>query len=118
MAYKDKIKEKANWVRYYWAHPCIRITKLIRRKDKTSKVCAKDIWRLAKKQKMICPLTGRRLSNENISVDHIEHLTNGGSSHIENIRLTVKEANIARHTQSDEVFIKLCQDVVNHNRKA
>ena len=114
MAYKDKTKEKANWIKYYWRHPCTRIAKGVKRKDKTSEITGLDIWRLAKKQKMVCPLTGRRLSNDNVSADHIAHLVNGGHSGINNLRLVVKEANLARHTMSDADFLAMCQDVVDN----
>lgn len=111
MAYKDKIKEKSNWLKYYWRHPFTRIAKSIKRKDKSSTITGSDIWKLAKKQKLICPLSGRKITNKNISPDHIIHLTNGGNSKINNLRLVVREANLARHTMNDQQFIKMCEDI-------
>lgn len=114
MAYKDKTKQKANWSRYYWRHTFLRLAKNVKRKDNKTQLTAFDIWKLAKRQKLICPLTGRRLTSDNISVDHIKHKKEGGKSIIENSRLVVKEANLARHIMSDADFLIMCQDVVNN----
>ena len=80
-----------------------------------SKVTALSLWGLAKRQKCICPLSGRRITNENISVDHIVPLSKGGTHDISNLRLTVKESNIARQSMTDAEFVSLCRDVVNHS---
>jgi len=101
-------------MKYYFRHPCTRVAKLIRRKDKTSTVKPIDIWRLAKKQKCRCALTNRILTNENVSADHIICLAHGGKSEINNIRLVTKEVNVARHLLNDKDFLQLCNDVVNH----
>lgn len=61
---------------------------------------------------MLCALTGRRLTNENISPDHIIPISKGGTHDIGNIRLVDRDANIARAALSDEDFLKLCKDVV------
>lgn len=76
-----------------------------------------DFWKLAKKQKLICPLTGRRLASDNISVDHIIPLSKGGKNSIDNFRLVDKHANLARLHYTDEVFFKLCQDVFEFQSK-
>jgi len=73
---------------------------------------AVDLALLAKRQKMLCALTGRRLTNENISPDHIIPISKGGTHDIGNIRLVDRDANIARASLSDEDFLKLCKDVV------
>jgi 5-methylcytosine-specific restriction endonuclease McrA len=104
--------------RYYWRHACLRIAYSIKRKDRTSIITGWDIWKLAKQQKLICALTGRKLSGGNVSPDHIIPLRNGGTSDISNIRLTIKEANIAKHYMSHPDFINLCVDIVKHNSNA
>ena len=102
---------------YYKRHSLRRISRGIVRKHrglrrKECNVTPWDLWKLAKKQKMLCPLTGRRLATDNISVDHIIPLVKGGTHALSNLRLVRKEANLARHTLSDEEFYSLCLDVV------
>ena len=76
-----------------------------------------DLWKLAKRQKMLCALTGRHLTNENVSPDHIIPISKGGTHEIGNLRLVDRDANIARASLTDEEFLSLCHDVVNHLKK-
>lgn len=110
--YKDKLKEKEKFKRYYWNHPFIRLAKAIKKRDKNSKITAKDLWLLAKKQKCKCALTGVKLTNDDISPDHIVPISKGGSSDISNIQLVIKSANLAKHTLSENEFIQLCIDIL------
>lgn len=110
---QNKVKERCKT--YYWKHPLTRLAKFLKRKDKQSKITSVDLWRLAHKQKMICPLSGRRLTNESISVDHIIHRSNGGKADLTNLRLVAKEINLARHILNDEQFIQMCKDVTEYN---
>lgn len=96
-------------------HTFIRLMKLLKCKGECSTIRPIDLWKIAKRQRCKCALTGRRLTNENISSDHIICKTHGGLTSPENIRLVVKEANIARNTLSDDKFIALCKDVVEYN---
>lgn len=114
MAYKDKEKEKAKCRKYYWKHPFTRMAKSILKRDKKSIITSKNLWSLAKKQKMICALTGEKLTNKNISPDHIVPLSLGGSSDISNIQLVIKDANLAKHYLSQEKFIDLCKKVIKN----
>lgn len=75
---------------------------------------ALDIWRIAKKQKLICALTGDKLTNDTISIDHIIPKSQGGSNKPENIRLVDKDVNLARRALTDQQFIELCKKVVSH----
>ena len=74
-----------------------------------------DFWKLAKKQKLICPLTGRKLTNETISIDHIKPIGNGGKHELDNLRLVCLDANIARNDLGDANFFQLCKDVALFN---
>ena len=121
---KDKkAKRNGRQVRHYWRHTFRRIRRCLlgnaRHKDRLAatahNVTALSLWGLAKRQKCICPLSGRRITNENISVDHIVPLSKGGTHDISNLRLTVKESNIARQSMTDAEFVSLCRDVVNHS---
>jgi CRISPR/Cas system Type II protein with McrA/HNH and RuvC-like nuclease domain len=75
-----------------------------------------DLWRLAKKQKCKCALTGQLLSKDNISLDHIQPVSLGGNNNFDNLRLVAKRVNIARQNMTDFEFLQLCQDVVSYNR--
>ena len=59
-----------------------------------------------------CALTGRVLTPETVSLDHIVPLSKGGVSTTDNIQFVTHEANQAKSTLSQEEFIKLCRDVV------
>lgn len=82
--------------------------------DISQYLTAFDLWCIAKRQKLLCALTGEKLTNETISVDHIIPKSQGGSNKRENIRLVHKDANLARRALSDKQFLELCKKVVSH----
>ena len=106
---RDKEYRRHHWMK----HPFVRISKRLRNRDKTSTVTPLDLWKIAKRQNCKCALTGRKLTTENTSPDHIICLTNGGLTVAENIRLVVKDVNNARGMMNDQVFIRLCEDVLH-----
>jgi 5-methylcytosine-specific restriction endonuclease McrA len=71
-----------------------------------------DLWRMCRRQKCICPITGRKLTNENMSVDHIKPMVHGGGKDLSNIRLTTKDANLAKQCLSDSELLSLARDIV------
>lgn len=73
-----------------------------------------DLWKIAKRQKLLCPFTGQKLTVENISVDHFISKSKGGLNIPSNIRLVVKSINTAKQTMTDDEFINLCKCVVNY----
>ncbi len=73
-----------------------------------------DLFCIAKRQKLLCALTGEKLTNETISVDHIIPKSQGGSNRPENIRLVHKDVNLARRALTDEQFLSLCKKVVSY----
>lgn len=96
-------------------HPCKKVAKSLKNRDKKSVVTPFDVWKIARRQKRLCALSGRKLTASNISPDHIVCLTNGGKSEPNNIRLVVKEVNVARQTMNDIDFFNMCQDIVRFN---
>ena len=92
------------------------MAKSIRKGDKTSIISKFDLFNIAKKQKLICALTGRKLTLNNISPDHIIPKARGGQSIPENIQLVTIEANRAKHMMNNNDFINLCLDVINFNK--
>jgi 5-methylcytosine-specific restriction endonuclease McrA len=82
---------------------------------KIGKITALDLWSLAKKQGLRCPISGEKLTIENISVDHIIPRSKGGTNILENLRLVTRAVNTAKHTMSDAEFFSFCQNIVNHH---
>lgn len=72
-----------------------------------------EFWRLCLRQRCRCPLTGQRLTRDNISVDHIVPKSKGGSTGIENLRLVTKDVNMAKQSMTDEQLLALCRSVVS-----
>lgn len=70
------------------------------------------------KQNYICPLSGRILKKGiNASSDHIIHKKYGGLNTRKNIRFVDMQVNLARRDYTDEDFIKMCYEVVNHQEQ-
>ena len=84
--------------------------------EKGWKVDPFELWKLAKRQRLVCPISGRKLTGANASVDHIVALTKGGKNELANIQLTTKEVNIAKHILDTATFIQLCQDIVSYQK--
>ncbi len=112
--YRDQRKKRQR--KYRDTRCFVRLVKSLKKKDNSSTITKFDLWRIAKKQKCLCALSGRRLTATNISPDHIIPLCLGGKTDRSNIRLTVKEVNNARHYMEDNVFIKMCEDVYKYNK--
>lgn len=76
------------------------------------RITAKELWSIAKKQKMKCPLTGRKLTKTSISIDHIIPISKGGTNHPSNIRFVDYHANLALAHFGDAALIELAKDIV------
>jgi hypothetical protein len=81
------------------------------------KITAFDLYCIAHKQRMICPLTGEHLTRATISVDHIVPSSKGGLNIPSNIRLTTRDINYFKRTMTDEALLTLCKQVVNQLSK-
>jgi hypothetical protein len=77
-------------------------------------ITAGDLWKIAKKQRLICPLTGIRLNASNMSVDHIIPISKGGTNHPSNIRLVQKWVNIMLQDKTDEEFFLMCRTITTY----
>ena len=82
---------------------------------KDSKITPFDLWKIAKRQKLICPVTGQKLTTENISLDHIIPRSKGGLNIPSNIRLTTKSVNFSKRNMTDKEFYDLCINVVKYH---
>jgi 5-methylcytosine-specific restriction endonuclease McrA len=96
--YSKRILKKLAWTTNYYC--------------KDGKITAFDLWKIAKKQRLICPLTGEKLTNKNISVDHILPKSNGGTNEISNIRLIILQANRAKQSLTDTELYGLCKKII------
>lgn len=102
----------------YKCHYFAYLSRYVNRRCKTGKrVTALDLFGIAKKQELVCPLTGEKLTRNNISLDHITSLTRGGTNSLDNLRFITRQANTAKHTMSDAEFLSFCQNIVNHSTK-
>jgi 5-methylcytosine-specific restriction endonuclease McrA len=61
-----------------------------------------------------CALTGRPLTLESVSIDHVVPVSNGGDSSVDNLELVAMEVNTAKGTLSRKAFVELCVDVACH----
>ena len=107
-------KRKGYRKSYYNKHPLKRLSWSMNYLYKNGTITGYDLWKIAKKQRMICPLSGEKLTNENISVDHIISKSNGGINNVVNIRLVTKFVNISKQTMTDEMFVSKCKQIVDH----
>jgi 5-methylcytosine-specific restriction endonuclease McrA len=76
------------------------------------KITALDLWSIAKKQKLICPLTGEKLTCKNISVDHIMPISKDGANTPSNIQLITNHANTIKNNMNLAELLHLCQAIV------
>ena len=70
---------------------------------------------IAKKQKLVCPLTGRKLQGNTMSVDHKIPISRGGTNELSNLQFVHIDVNYAKQDLLQEEFIQLCRDVVSVN---
>lgn len=78
------------------------------------KVTAARLLDLAKRQNYRCAITGRELTPETASLDHIVPLSRGGAHVLSNIWLVDQKVNFAKGTMTYGEFVQLCRDVVEH----
>ena len=67
------------------------------------------------RSKCLCALSGIKLKSDNVSVDHIVAVSNGGTNSPNNIRLTTAKINRMRNTMEDKEFIELCKAITKHS---
>lgn len=77
-----------------------------------SKITAKQLMALVHRQGYRCALTGRHLTPDTASVDHIIPLSEGGDHAVHNLQVVHKHLNNAKGTMSQHEFIAMCREVV------
>lgn len=76
----------------------------------------KRLFELLEQQQYRCAISGRELTPENATVDHVVPLAKGGEHCASNAQLLDDEINRAKGTKTNEEFLAICQEVVAHNR--
>ena len=85
---------------------------MVENEIKNERLRMQDLRDMLDKQGYKCALTGRQLTHDNCSIDHVLPLCKGGSHTKENAQLVVAEANHAKGNLTDAEFLRLCRDVV------
>ena len=78
-------------------------------------ITATQLWSLAKKQKLCCAISGIKLNNSNLSVDHKLAFVNGGKNEIENLQLVDKRINWMKHALPTNEFLELIKTIYLFN---
>jgi hypothetical protein len=79
---------------------------------------SKDTWvKKLSDQNFRCALSGITLTSKNVSIDHINPISKGGTNDMLNLRLLDREVNLARRVMSDIEFLDLCEKVTTYNRR-
>ena len=73
---------------------------------------------LIEKQQYRCALSGRKLTPETASLDHVVPLSRGGKHDISNLQVLEHQVNTAKGTLTMDEFISLCEDVIRHTRES
>lgn len=79
---------------------------------KPSAVTASQIMKLIESQSFRCALSGRELTPETASIDHITPLSRGGVHGLANIWVLDHRVNVAKGTMSVDEFVAMCREVV------
>ena len=82
--------------------------------SKSANMTATDIISLIRKQAYLCALSGRSLSPETASMDHIEPLARGGEHSLQNVWIVDQHVNAAKGTMTVDEFVAMCREVVAH----
>jgi hypothetical protein len=80
----------------------------------SGRVTVANVLRLLERQNYRCALTGRHVTPDLASLDHIVPVRCGGEHRIENAQVLHRNVNRAKTTMTNEEFIALCREVVEH----
>lgn len=80
--------------------------------QKPKTVTSKQIRELVEQQEYCCALTGRKLTPETASLDHIVPLGRGGTHDISNLWVLEHRVNTAKGTMMLSEFMDMCRDIV------
>lgn len=78
------------------------------------KVSSKKLLRRLELQGYKCALTGVVLTPQNVELDHIKALDDGGADDMTNVQLVHATVNKMKRTMSQEDFVHWCKQVATH----
>jgi len=87
-------------------------TPKVREKDK---VTAKNLYRLLLKQEQRCAISGVELTTDNVSLDHIVPLSQGGEHIMPNVHLVHKIVNRMKGTMTHDEMLDWCRKIAQWN---
>lgn len=73
------------------------------------KVTSKRLFEQLKKQQYRCYYTGKKLTFNNVSLDHKQPLSKGGKHAMSNVVLCLKRVNTMKGQMTEDEFISLCR---------
>ena len=97
--------------------PAVRQEIVARDVSLSGPVNTANILKLLERQQHQCALTGRSLTPDTASLDHIVPIHCGGQHQIENTQVLHKDVNRAKSTMTNEEFIRMCKDVAAWNHQ-
>ena len=77
----------------------------------------KLLLKMLEQQQGRCAMSGRELTPENCTLDHIEPRAMGGADGFGNLQLVTEETNKAKGTLTRDEFVRLCCDVADWSRR-
>jgi len=83
---------------------------------KNERIGMTDMKDLLNKQGFKCAISGRPLSPDNCSLDHIMPLSRGGTHTLNNAQLVRVEVNHAKGQMTEEELLALCVDICHHKK--
>lgn len=81
----------------------------------TGPITKGNVLKLLAWQSYCCALTGRTLTPETASLDHVVPVRSGGEHRIENTQVLHRDVNRAKTTMTTDEFIRLCREVVEYS---
>jgi len=77
-------------------------------------VTAKRLMQLIETQGYRCALSGRPLTPETASIDHIVPVARGGTHDMSNVWIVDHRVNLAKGVMTTEEFVAMCREVVEY----
>ena len=77
---------------------------------------AKQLFALVEQQQYLCALSGRELTPETASLDHIIPLARGGTHDLDNLWVLDHRINIAKGTLLVSEFVDMCREIACYQR--